>query len=1085
MLTALSKTKMMLNRARSRIDAKEKEEKQQKVLPARVSLINESDTAIGARTSHESLKSVKSDESQRTIDLKKSIEEIVSQQSKPGKSKTMYRQRVKMEGLGNDGAKKLAAPQHKGRRNSVASNLGIYSTTSNSNQRSAKCAQTNEKKSKLHRIEGLLEIEEEDNDRSDRRGSEQVPSGKMIPLEMKLPKLQNKRKSISVGMRGQQMRKASLLNQDETEDSRKKRQKGFLEAHLRKKSMGPQAFLDRSKSIFQQDQQVMLLDRYLKQDITKIHIDEVDKKVVDETVASQVIMNEMIVLERNHHQHIQALLSDVLSGGIFYQYLMMNASFEVRSILCLSFIQDLQMLEDCFSLLDKIQKAAAFEAILIKNVPTAETILNELPGIRTHWNYLLKLLSTENNWITIPWRMYAIKLDAVKLLLVEYARFVRFSRSKFVDQILKCDAPHISIEFESANAGRPRSSIVKGNNNSPRASIMKSRNMARTASKNIEIEAKFDLEGFDELDSDQDSDEENEKIDNKIEQVKKEAIREQLLSSLPIGRRRKFKRKQLTEFETCAQLGYFFGNQILRGCFNILSKDDQLPSHILQLHEKAFLNHRPLPTTELQQHSLVQYPQKGDMIEASAGARIVEKQKRRPVYLCSIRKNGQILRRPTKRPANFLEILKDPSHHEFFARYLKALNSDGPLLFWKSVEYVKTMPDPEKRRVKIKTILKKFFHWSKNELTTIVRLTKTIHLLNCNADIIKDIIDMRLENVNIIQLVAAQTAVQRCIEKTWESRYYKTFVEVETNEEDKKKTETDFTDKNKTDTKDDSKVNDTMNSNSNAWRVFTLFIKRSAMFIKGMKSQSIRQEFRKYLQDYAKEKRQTTMKNCKEKDIAYEIPSRANSVCKIYPFHLYDAEDPLMNMMTMKYEMTGGKNVYSDLLVNDLDFWLEVQLFQETIDTRLAKMADDKGHGAALDIECIKEKIRLITCCYLHSHVPPKVRINADHELARGIHMYTLGLGEHQNHILDLDRSIFHEIVLQIFPVMIQHWSVFCNKKYKYCSKKTIAYEKMERAKLKSRQIDARRQRQKVRMLKKHGCKGGSQYGTPDSSDRK
>ena len=190
--------------------------------------------------------------------------------------------------------------------------------------------------SKLHRIEGI----EEEHDRSDRRGSEQGPtSGKMMPLEsIKLPKLQNKRKSVTVGMRGQTMRKASLFKQDETKESWEKKQKGYLEAHLRKKSMGPQALLDRSKSIFQQDQQVMLLDRYLKQDITKIHIEEVDKKVVDETVASQLIMNEMIVLERNHHMHIQALLADRLSGGIFYQYLMMNASFEVRSILCLSYM---------------------------------------------------------------------------------------------------------------------------------------------------------------------------------------------------------------------------------------------------------------------------------------------------------------------------------------------------------------------------------------------------------------------------------------------------------------------------------------------------------------------------------------------------------------------------------------------------------------------------------------------------------------------------------------------------------------------------------------------------------------------------
>lgn len=31
-----------------------------------------------------------------------------------------------------------------------------------------------------------------------------------------------------------------------------------------------------------------------------------------------------------------------------------------------------------------------------------------------------------------------------------------------------------------------------------------------------------------------------------------------------------------------------------------------------------------------------------------------------------------------------------------------------------------------------------------------------------------------------------------------------------------------------------------------------------------------------------------------------------------------------------------------------------------------------------------------------------------------------------------IDRSIFHDITLQLFPVLIQHWSRFCNKKYAY-----------------------------------------------------
>jgi hypothetical protein len=88
--------------------------------------------------------------------------------------------------------------------------------------------------------------------------------------------------------------------------------------------------------------------------------------------------------------------------------------------------------------------------------------------------------------------------------------------------------------------------------------------------KPTEVEAKFDLEGYEEIESDQDSDEENEKINDRLEKIKKVAIKEQLLSSLPIGKRRRFKRKQLTEFECNSQLGYFFGNQILRGCFNNL-----------------------------------------------------------------------------------------------------------------------------------------------------------------------------------------------------------------------------------------------------------------------------------------------------------------------------------------------------------------------------------------------------------------------------------------------------------------------------------------------------------------------------------
>jgi len=995
----------------------------------------------------------------------------------------------------------LTATPDRGRHSRMS--IAICSTAANTNQRGAKCVKTNLKVPRLQAIAtgdtqtfedgspestppnsnpNLLQPTGVNNNRDracskrlDFAGLEGASYVDLSQMNLKMPTSDKSKRGKKAGKNGE--RKSSGKGQ-KLMATRSIASKGSMHRkqsmHSVKSTQSDMHRKSKCKEVLGRHMlpRVELEKRFTRGYVKKIFMVDPDVPTVDENAIKNMAMNELIILQRRSYTKIQALLSDRLSGGVFHQYLTQSASFDMRSLLCLAYIQDLQMFEDCFPLLDRIQVNAAFEAILLKNVPTSLTILNELPGLRQHWNYLLKELSEDNNWQQIPWRLYAIKVDAIKLLLVEYARFTKQQRTCFLDAVNQAN------DTRTKTAGELTTTIQF-------SEVSKTQYNGHY---NLAWREKQSDEG----DSDLDSDEENARHEAGVEKMKQHAIKEQLLSSLPIGKRQRFQGKCYTDHHVFSQLVFFFGKDITLSCFSILSNDDQIPDVLLQ-QEKAFLNHKPLPTEQLALHSLVQYPNQNDAeqmggYDAGVSARIVEKQKHKPMYMCSIRKNGHVLRRPDKRPANFIEVLREPRHYEFFARYLKAMNCDGPLMFWKSVEHLKTIPEAAKRQIKIKSILKKYFAWSANQTKTIVRLAATINLLNCNADIIRDIIDLDIESVNVSLLVAAQTAVQRAMEKNWETRYYKTFPDSDQNDEP--------THRHTRRLQDSAaggytaSVEDEINRNpqsSNAWRALYRFIKRSSMFIRAMKSPTLKAEFREYLKEYAVKRRsieqQQLLANSKmeryalsvdhrEKEMAYEIPSRASSVCKIYPYHLYDPDDPNMNLMSMKFEMVCGKNVYPELLANDLDFWLEVQLYQEAIAcwSKRQSVAD----GPVCN-DHIKKKIHLISTVYLHSHIPPKVRVNADHELARTIQMYSLqlsngGVTNANQGYTEIDRSIFHDIVLQIFPVLIKHWSAFCHSKFSYVSKQAIAKRRQVQAQIKHEQLFARRQREKVRALKKHNC---------------
>lgn len=596
----------------------------------------------------------------------------------------------------------------------------------------------------------------------------------------------------------------------------------------------------------------------VKSDLKKIIIDKPSTtNLAKETDQSQQAVNEYLFFKKRHQKYINAFISDKLAGGIFHQYLSVFGSFSERSLLCLAFVQDMYIFEESFPYLNKPQKVAAFESILLKNLPCQHTILNELPGIRQHWNKLLAELNDKNTWSSFSWRLHALKTEAYKLLIVEYTRFRRTRLRHLLEKVTDFVKPSLSPKVSASEipfAKNDRSDIFKF------------------------TEQHSDSE---ELDSDQ----EIEKDKQEIQKHKEKTHKQQMMASLPFGKASKFLTKN-------NPLHVQYSNEILDlskplflSCFStIIIKPLEL---IRNAEEKIFINHQTVPAEILAPYSLKQYPEE-TMRDSNVdepyipghsviNARLVERTKR-GVMIFAIRKNGRILKRPSSPPKMFMEILKNEKHIEFFARYLKTMQSDGPLLFWRCVEHIvkvkKSFQINQQRIVsnkilsylkqkylfkktfyRVRKVLRKFFFFgakhpdTSQPLTTVERLQQTFNYLQCNADIIRGIVEAETDKISMSILTAAQTAVARNLEKVWCNRYYRTFER----EEKKKKSEETLSD-------DDSEVSKKIEIGKSdkskiAWGTFYQFMRRSARFINAMKNAEMQSEFRAYLQKFSKNRK--------------------------------------------------------------------------------------------------------------------------------------------------------------------------------------------------------------------------------------
>lgn len=78
----------------------------------------------------------------------------------------------------------------------------------------------------------------------------------------------------------------------------------------------------------------------------------------------------------------------------------------------------------------------------------------------------------------------------------------------------------------------------------------------------------------------------------------------------------------------------------------------------------------------------------------------------------------------------------------------------------------------------------------------------------------------------------------------------------------------------------------------------------------------------------------------------------------------------------------------------------------------------------AVDEEILHDKAKLICDQFLSSPIPPKCRINIQSELSSTV-IENVKLGM-------FNRSLFHDLTINIFPLLLNYWKIFCERRHKY-----------------------------------------------------
>lgn len=676
-----------------------------------------------------------------------------------------------------------------------------------------------------------------------------------------------------------------------------------------------------------------------------------------------------------------ALRSDDFAAGPFMAYLT-ETQHDEAALFALCFWQEVERFRDEFSCMQQSDLILTMDQILTKYV------LNDrgyelIPGMKDNSFHVMRI--DIFSCLTFPWSLRLLQRKSMEYLKHHWEMYIIHDTTTFYKSINMLDevlhritgenvSKLVRLAFQEQAPPVPRAlKTDKYEHDSNRSSCGMTRSRRTTliapVSKNSRRSSRFTTSGLHCVNMDKGP---RSTLGYRVSQM--HGHDRSTLQATAMARR--------------SYRAYLLAEQTCR----LTAKMPQTDNFVCdESDEEGFVKPKPpavflrAPTLDMKTLSLMsakEYPSKSPMVKKMAIIRAATKEKP-PTYMqVIIRKNGVNLKRPMLRPKHLVDCLRDPVHYEFFRRFAKTYHFERSVRFWKAVEVMKHIEDPRIRQSKIRVTVNQFF--AKGATTGV----------GVDGQVLREIMRTPPDKVTVSMLISAQACVMKALDDLWGERYLSTFPDVKRNQAQKTMDRT---------REEIMKMTQSNGQMTSIWRVFYAFIKRSAKFISTMKRRHLRQEFELYLQTVGRD------------PTVYQNENWSEICATSHDIHM----NPEVMFHQKKQQ---GRHVIAELLINDFRFWCEVECYRSQ--AKHVQQNGDDGMYDPIDEEILHEKAKLICDQFLNSPIPPKCRINIQSELSSTV-IENVKLGM-------FNRSLFHDLTINIFPLLLNYWKIFCERRHKY-----------------------------------------------------
>ncbi|KAF6075712.1 regulator of G protein signaling like 1 [Phyllostomus discolor] len=351
----------------------------------------------------------------------------------------------------------------------------------------------------------------------------------------------------------------------------------------------------------------------------------------------------------------------------------------------------------------------------------------------------------------------------------------------------------------------------------------------------------------------------------------------------------------------------------------------------------------------------------------------------------SFLKKGNIVRKPSLRPRNLAEVLLSPQQLEFFMEFLKERKAESPLQFLIAVQKMSLEADETVCKSIIENIMNTFFYGK----------IPPEEMLQCDAPIIRDISQMR--RVSRVPLLALQDYIMKSLEERWFKEYQDLFPNFPQEVQAKVRTLP----------RKPSKPTATQlhTSQKKCWQKMVSFIKSFCKYRRVMSDANIRPEFEEFLH--------MEINNSKE-NIS---PPPRDTPGRLPPHHPnIRSADENGDIPLVKRRILGHRIIIVNFAMNDLYFFSEIQKFNDLVSSAHV-MQVSRAYNEN-DVALMRAKLSIILSLYLHSEVPPKLKVNIS-ETQKDSIFNAISEGH-------LDRTVFHGATMSLFPIIMYFWKRFC-----------------------------------------------------------